>query len=96
MNSVSGSVLTNGIPTPSYYVGNWYEVTEGVATSYFYFGGHRFELQRSDGVTYQPGENLGITSVTRSNTEGVAKHHRYHAYDFDSVYRDIIFDGEDP
>ena len=50
--------------TTTFYVGNWFEVMNGAATMYYYFGAQRVAMQDSSGVTYLHGDHLGSTSVT--------------------------------
>ena len=50
--------------TATYYVGNWYEVTNGAVTKYYYFGAQRVAMRNANGVTYLHGDHLGSTSVT--------------------------------
>jgi hypothetical protein len=48
----------------SYYIGNHFEVTNGVATKYYYFGKQRVALRNSVGVVYLHSDHLGSTSAT--------------------------------
>ncbi len=54
--------------TTTYYVGNYYEVTNGAATKYYYFGGKRVALKNASGVTYLHSDHLGGTSVTTNSS----------------------------
>jgi RHS repeat-associated protein len=47
-----------------YYVGNHYEVTNGVATKYYYFGKQRIAMRTTAGVVYLHSDHLGSTSAT--------------------------------
>jgi RHS repeat-associated protein len=50
--------------TTTYYVGNHYEVTNGVATKYYYFGKQRVAMRSVAGVIYLHSDHLGSTSAT--------------------------------
>ena len=61
-------VVSNGVTTTTYYVGNWFEVTEGVTTTYYYLGGQRVAMRRvplqgEQQVTYLHSDHLGSTSA---------------------------------
>jgi len=56
--------------TATYYIGNYYEVTVGGATKYYYFGKQRIALRNSVGVVYLHGDHLGSTSATSGATSG--------------------------
>ncbi len=61
--------------TTTYYIGNWYEVTQaGAVTKYYYFGGKRVAVRQSGTLYYLHTDHLGSTSVT-SNASG-AHHHQ--------------------
>jgi RHS repeat-associated protein len=63
-------------------VGNWYEVTNGIATKYYYFGAQRVAMQTSAGVTYLHGDHLGSTSVASNGTTGaLVSRQTYYAFD---------------
>lgn len=55
--------------TSTYYVGNYYEVTNGAVTKYYYFGKQRVAMKVGSAVTYLHGDHLGSTSVT-TNASG--------------------------
>jgi len=53
----------NGVST--FYVGNHYEVTSGIATKYYYFGKQRVAMRvGTNPVTYLHSDHLGSTSAT--------------------------------
>ncbi len=52
----------NGVST--FYVGNHYEVTNGVTLKYYYFGKQRVAMRTSAGVVYLHSDHLGSTSAT--------------------------------
>ena len=62
---VKQSVTVSGVTTTMVYVGNYYEVTNSItATKYYYFGAQRVAMRTSAGVTYLHGDHLGSTSAT--------------------------------
>ena len=67
--------------TATYYVGNWYEVTNSAATKYYYFGAQRVAMRTSAGVTYLHGDHLGSTSVACNGTTGaLVSRQTYYAF----------------
>jgi RHS repeat-associated protein len=67
----------------TYYVGNWFEVKNGVATKYYYFGAQRVAMKQGSTVTYLHGDHLGSTSVATNS--GGAKISRQTYYAFGAV-----------
>ncbi|MBI4790951.1 MAG: hypothetical protein HY782_28305, partial [Chloroflexi bacterium] len=63
----------------TYYVGNWYEVTNGAVTKYYYFGGQRVAMRTSAGVTYLHSDHLGSTSVTSGASASTQTYYPYGA-----------------
>jgi RHS repeat-associated protein len=68
----------NGVST--FYVGNHYEVTNGVATKYYYFGKQRVALRSAAGVVYLHSDHLGSTSVTTNASGQCTSAQWYYAY----------------
>jgi RHS repeat-associated protein len=68
----------NGVST--FYVGNHYEVTNGVATRYYYFGKQRVAMKVGNAVTYLHGDHLGSTSVTTNASGQCTSAQWYYAY----------------
>ncbi|MBI5653894.1 MAG: hypothetical protein HZC40_26115 [Chloroflexi bacterium] len=67
--------------TTTYYVGNWYEVTSGIATKYYYFGSQRVAMKVGATVTYLHGDHLGSTSVASNGTTGaLVSRQTYYAF----------------
>jgi RHS repeat-associated protein len=66
--------------TATYYVGNYYEVTNNVATKYVYFGKQRVALKKNGAVTYLHGDHLGSTSVTTNASGQCTSAQWYYAY----------------
>ena len=68
-------VVSNGVTTTTYYVGNWLEVSEGVTTTYYYLGGQRVAMRRvplqgEQQVTYLHSDHLGSTSAWSGSNSG--------------------------
>lgn len=66
--------------TATYYVGNWYEVTNGVVTKYYYFGAQRVAMKQGSTLTYLHGDHLGSTSVASTDTGGFHSRQTYYAF----------------
>ena len=66
--------------TATYYVGNWYEVTNGVVTKYYYFGAQRVAMKQGSTLTYLHGDHLGSTSVASTQTGTMASRQTYYAF----------------
>ncbi len=58
----------NGVTT--YFVGNHYEVTNGVVTKYYFAGATRLAVRTNGTLSYLLGDHLGSSSVT-TNASGV-------------------------
>ena len=58
----------NGVVTR--FVGNFYEVSAGVVSKYYFLGGVRVAFRRGSSLYYPLGDHLGSTAVT-TNTSGV-------------------------
>ncbi|MBI5650983.1 MAG: hypothetical protein HZC40_11155 [Chloroflexi bacterium] len=70
----------------TYYIGNWYEVTNGVAAKYYYFGAQRVAMKQGSVVTYLHGDHLGSTSVASNGATGALVSRQTHvAYAFGAV-----------
>ncbi|MDE3091022.1 MAG: RHS repeat protein, partial [Chloroflexota bacterium] len=68
----------NGVTT--YYVGNWYEVTNGAATEYYYFAAQRVAMKQGSTVTYLLGDHLGSTSVAVDASGALQSRQTYYAF----------------
>jgi len=66
--------------TTTYYVGNWYEVTNGIATKYYYFGAQRVAMKQGTTLTYLHGDHLGSTSVASNASGGLVSRQTYYAF----------------
>jgi RHS repeat-associated protein len=63
------SVMTTDVATnTTYFVGNYYEVANGVVTKYYYAGAQRIAMRQNGTLSYLLGDHLGSTSlVTDAN-----------------------------
>ncbi len=72
--------------TTTYYIGNWFEVTQaGAVTKYYYFNGKRVAMQyiapQQGGVlTYLHTDHLGSTSVASTASGALVARQTYYAY----------------
>jgi RHS repeat-associated protein len=67
--------------TATYYIGNWYEVTSGAATKYYYFGAQRVAMKQGSTLTFLHGDHLGSTSVASNGTTGaLVSRQTYYAF----------------
>jgi hypothetical protein len=64
----------------TYYVGNYYEYSNSVATSYYYAGSTRVAMKQGSTVYYVLSDHLGSTAVTANNTGGLYGEVRYYAF----------------
>jgi len=78
----------------TYYIGNWYEVTNGTATKYYYFGSQRVAMKNASGVTYLHGDHLGSTSVTSGAQPGTQTYYPYGGVRSGSLPTDYTFTGQ--
>ncbi|MDE3089905.1 MAG: hypothetical protein KGJ80_11045 [Chloroflexota bacterium] len=70
--------MSNYFCSPT-YVGNWYEVTSGAVTKYYYFGAQRVAMRDASGVTYLHGDHLGSTSATSGAATSAQTYYAYGA-----------------
>jgi RHS repeat-associated protein len=66
--------------TTTYYIGNWYEVTNNVATKYYYFGAQRVAMKQGSAVTYLHGDHLSSTSVASNASGALVSRQSYYAF----------------
>jgi hypothetical protein len=65
---VKSDTTTNIATTTTYFVGNYYEVTGGVVTKYYYAGSQRIAMRQGSTLDYLFSDHLGSTSlVTDAN-----------------------------
>jgi RHS repeat-associated protein len=65
----------NGVTTA--YVGNYYEQSGSVTTTYYYAGGARIAMRQGSSVSYLLGDHLGSTSITANSSGGLSAEQRY-------------------
>ncbi len=76
-----GKRVTSTIGTSTtYFVGNIYEVANGVVSKYYYAGGQRIALRSAGVVSYLLGDHLGSTSLTTDAAGLVSSEQRYTAW----------------
>jgi RHS repeat-associated protein len=80
--------------TTTYYVGNWYEVTNGAATKYYYFGAQCVAMRNANGVTYLHGDHLGSTSVTSGAQPSSQTYYAFGKVRSGSLPTDYTFTGQ--
>jgi RHS repeat-associated protein len=56
--------------TTTAYVGNYYEQTGSVTTTYYYAGGTRIAMRQGGTVNYLLGDHLGSTAIAANGTTG--------------------------
>jgi hypothetical protein len=66
---VKSQITTNLGTTTTYFVGNHYEVTDGVVTKYYYAGAQRIAMRTGSTLRYLLGDHIGSTSIV-TNTSG--------------------------
>jgi hypothetical protein len=65
----------NGVTTA--YVGNYYEQSGSVTTTYYYAGGTRVAMRQGITVSYPLGDHLGSTAITANGSGGFYSELRY-------------------
>ena len=68
----------NGVTT--YFVGNYYEVTGGVVTKYYFAGAQRIAMRQDGTLYYLLSDHLGSTSITTDSTGNKISELRYTAW----------------
>jgi hypothetical protein len=58
----------NGVTTA--YVGNYYEQSGSITTTYYYAGGTRIAMRQGSTVNYLLGDHLGSTALAANGTTG--------------------------
>ncbi len=59
------------------YVGNYYEQSGSITTTYYYAGGTRVAMRQGITVSYLLGDHLGSTSITANGSGGLSAELRY-------------------
>ena len=68
----------NGVTT--YFVGNHYEVTNGVVTKYYFAGATRLAVRTNGTLSYMLSDHLGSTSLITNASGNVTSEMRYSAW----------------
>jgi len=63
----------------TYFVGGYYEVTNGTVTKYYYAGSQRIAMRTNGTLNFLLGDHLGSTSLTTDATGIVISELRYKA-----------------
>jgi RHS repeat-associated protein len=64
-------------PTTTVYIGNYYEQSGNITTTYYYAGGTRIAMRQGSTVNYLLGDHLGSTSITANSSGGLFAELRY-------------------
>jgi RHS repeat-associated protein len=64
-------------PTTTVYIGNYYEQSGSLTTTYYYAGGTRIAMRQGSTVNYLLGDHLGSTSITANSSGGLFAELRY-------------------
>jgi uncharacterized protein RhaS with RHS repeats len=70
--------IIGGVST--YFVGNYYELTNGVVTKYYFAGTQRIAMRKDGVLTYMLTDHLGSTSLITNATGNVISETRYSAW----------------
>jgi len=70
---------TQGSST-TYFVNNYYEVTDGVITKYYYAGNQRIAMRKNGTLTFILGDHLGSTSIVTDANGVVVSDTKYKAW----------------
>jgi RHS repeat-associated protein len=75
------SVLTTNIgSTTTYFVGNYYEVTNGVTTKYYYAGSQRIAMSENGELNFILFDHLGSSNIITDILGNVITQHYYKAW----------------
>jgi YD repeat-containing protein len=61
----------------TYFIGNYYEVTNGVVTKYYYAGGQRIALRQNGTLYYLLSDHLGSTTLVTDASGNIVSELRY-------------------
>jgi hypothetical protein len=71
-------VLTTNLgSTAAYFIGNYYEVTDGVVTRYYYAGGQRIALRQNGTLYYLLSDHLSSTTLVTDASGNIVSELRY-------------------
>ena len=71
---------TNIATTTTYFVGNHYEVADGMVTKYYYAGSQRIAMRKNGTLNYLLSDHLGSTSLLTDATGSVINQTQYKAW----------------
>ena len=77
---VMSEVITNIGTTTAYFVGNYYEVANGIVTKYYFAGMQRIAMRSNGTFYFMLGDHLGSTSLVTLANGNVASETRYTAW----------------
>ena len=77
---VKSDITTHLGTTTTYFVGNHYEVTDGVVTKYYYAGSQRIAMRDNGTLFFLLGDHLGSTSLVTFGNGNVVSETRYKAW----------------
>jgi RHS repeat-associated protein len=77
---VKSDITTNLGTTTTYFVGNHYEVTDGIVTKYYYAGAQRIAMRDNGTLFFLLGDHLGSTSLVTFGNGNVVSETRYKAW----------------
>ncbi len=78
---VKSIIETNVGSTTTYFVGNHYEVSNGVVTKYYYAGSQRVAMRKNSVLSYLLSDHLGSTSLVADSNGAVISETKYKAWD---------------
>jgi hypothetical protein len=73
-------MTTDIASTTTYFVGNHYEVTDGVVTKYYYAGSQRIAMRKNGTLNYIIGDHLGSTSLVTDSAGVIVSQQEYTAW----------------
>ncbi len=76
---VKSVLSTDAGDSTTYFVGNYYEVTDGVVTKYYYAGTQRIAMRKNGTLYFILGDHLGSTSLVTSASGLVVSQTTYKA-----------------
>jgi RHS repeat-associated protein len=77
---VKSVMQTNIASTTTYFVSNYYEVTDGVVTKYYYAGSQRIAMRKNGTLNYIIGDHLGSTSLMTDAAGVIVSQQQYKAW----------------
>jgi hypothetical protein len=77
---VKSVLTTNAGSTTTYFIGNHYEVVNGVVTKYYYAGTQRIAMRKNGTLSYLFGDHLGSTSMVTNSAGALISETKYKAW----------------